>query len=67
MNPRRTPGRIVADHAKNQFAQFPADASSDHGAAKSLNSLPYPLALQILWLSIALRKEDDLTFRYALC
>jgi hypothetical protein len=44
MNPRRTPGRIVADHAKNQFAQFPADASSPH--ASLMPREPRPLQLE---------------------
>ena len=44
MNPRRTPGRIVADHAKNQFAQFPADASSPH--ASLMPREPRPVQLE---------------------
>jgi len=44
MNARRTPGRVLGDHAKDQFAQFPADAFSSH--AGPMPREPRPVQLE---------------------
>jgi len=44
MNARRAPGRVLCDHAKDEFAQFPVDASSSH--ASPMPREPRPIQLE---------------------
>jgi hypothetical protein len=43
MNAQCTPGRVLADHAKNEFAQFPADTFSPSSGSMPRNPRPIQL------------------------
>jgi hypothetical protein len=44
MNARRTPGRVLGNHAENEIAQFPADTLSSH--TDSIPRKPSPIYLE---------------------
>lgn len=59
MNPRRIPSRVVANHAKNQFARFPADASSPDVSLMPREPRPVQLEPSTVAANDGLRLDEN--------
>src|ERR1035438_27060 len=59
MNARRTPGWVLCDHAEDEFAQFPADASSSHADPMPRKPCPIQLEPRPMPANDSLRLDKD--------
>ena len=59
VNARRTPGRILGDHAEDEFAQFPADAFSSRAGPMPRKPRPIQLEPCPMPANDGLRLDED--------
>jgi hypothetical protein len=59
VNARGTPGGVLDDHAKDEFAQFPADASSSHAGLMPRKPRPIQLEPRPMPANNSLRLNED--------
>src|ERR1035437_297993 len=59
MNARRAPGRVLRNHAGDEFAQFPADMLSSHGNSMPRKPRPIQLEPRTMPANDSLRLDKD--------
>src|ERR1039458_4515676 len=59
VNARRAPSGILRDHAKDQFAQFPAHTLSSHGGPMPREPPPIQLETRSVPANNSLRLDED--------
>src|ERR1035441_3981337 len=59
MNSRRAPGRVLGDHAEDQFAQFPAHALSSHAVPMPREPRPIQLESRPMPANDSLRLDEN--------